>query len=229
MKRCLLFSCEHGGNQIPEAYQPLFENAGELLQTHRGYDLGALDLAKAFEARYDTSLSYVETSRLIVDCNRSIGSNSLFSSWTSSLSAEEKQEILQKYYIPYRQSFQQKIVDAVDHNTSVLHLSVHSFTPVLKGHARKTDVGILFDPRRDSERSVGTLWKSELQRLLPGWTIHQNLPYRGTSDGFTTGLRKEFPGQKYSGLELEINQRHVGSEKWQLFQEQLVKSIQIFL
>jgi hypothetical protein len=36
-----------------------------------------------------------------------------------------------------------------------------------------------------------------------------NYPYQGTSDGFTTHLRKKFPDSQYVGIELEVNQKHL--------------------
>ena len=39
----IVLTCEHGGNDIPETYKKLFPN-DDLLKTHRGYDIGALDL-----------------------------------------------------------------------------------------------------------------------------------------------------------------------------------------
>ena len=42
-------SCEHGGNHIPTAYQPLFKGAEEVLASHRGWDPGALELFHALQ------------------------------------------------------------------------------------------------------------------------------------------------------------------------------------
>ena len=37
-----LFTCEHGGNRIPAPYRRLFRGQRALLDSHRGYDPGAL-------------------------------------------------------------------------------------------------------------------------------------------------------------------------------------------
>ncbi|PTM08135.1 MAG: N-formylglutamate amidohydrolase, partial [Bacteroidetes bacterium] len=39
----LVLTCEHGGNQIPKQYQALFPDK-TVLQSHRGFDLGSLDV-----------------------------------------------------------------------------------------------------------------------------------------------------------------------------------------
>jgi predicted N-formylglutamate amidohydrolase len=36
----------------------------------------------------------------------------------------------------------------------VLHLSIHSFTPIWSGVERKVDIGILFDPDNKSEAEL---------------------------------------------------------------------------
>ena len=38
----LIITCEHGGNEVPAAYAPLFAGHEALLPTHRGWDAGAL-------------------------------------------------------------------------------------------------------------------------------------------------------------------------------------------
>ena len=42
----LLLTCEHGGNRIPPEYRALFRGATAALASHRGWDPGALALAR---------------------------------------------------------------------------------------------------------------------------------------------------------------------------------------
>ncbi|HQO04445.1 MAG TPA: N-formylglutamate amidohydrolase, partial [Spirochaetota bacterium] len=44
--RALLLTCEHGGNIIPEGFRPLFTGDRNVLNSHRGYDIGALEAAR---------------------------------------------------------------------------------------------------------------------------------------------------------------------------------------
>jgi predicted N-formylglutamate amidohydrolase len=89
----------------------------------------------------------------------------------------------------------------------VLHVSVHSFTPVWEGRDREVDVGVLFDPARPLEASLARAWVDELRRRLPELRTKPNEPYHGAADGLTTGLRRRYPEQRYFGLELEVTQR----------------------
>ena len=43
----IVLTCEHGGNRIPAAYAAYFQSAGAVLDSHRGFDAGALAVAGA--------------------------------------------------------------------------------------------------------------------------------------------------------------------------------------
>jgi predicted N-formylglutamate amidohydrolase len=214
----LVLSCEHAGRQIPSEYGKLFSRSRGLLSTHRGHDIGAIELAETAARRFSAPLFRSIYTRLLVDLNRSVGSPSLFLEITGPLSSEQKADILRLYYRPYRDRIQKAvrsaIRSAIRSGGAVLHVSIHTFTPALKGKVRKTDVGILFDPMRSREKSFCSKWRTELARILPGLKIHFNLPYRGTSDGLTSELRKKWSDDVYTGIELEVNQKfYIGKNK----------------
>lgn len=189
-----------------------------MLRNHRGWDPGALRLARAFGA----ALFFSTTTRLLVDLNRSIGNPSVFSEFTRALPRAERFRILARHYLPYRVSATQAIEAAMP----VLHLSVHSFTPVLRGRVRGMDVGLLFDPARRSERAFCERWRASLRAA--GLAVRLNAPYRGTSDGFTSWLRRLFPERRYLGVELEVNQRLVrrGGGAWRRLVRTVVESFE---
>lgn len=206
----LIITCEHGGALIPDDYRGLFESANEILKTHRAWDAGALHLARHLETSFDAPFIFSETSRLLVDLNRSLGHPQLFSEWTRSLAEIEKTQILIDHYHPYHNQVREQLNRSLPVSERILHLSVHSFTPLWNGKRRPTDFGFLFDPGRPSERQFIDRWKQELARSLPSeFVIHRNRPYRGTSDGLTTMLRNELPASQYLGIELELNQKHL--------------------
>ncbi len=110
---------------------------------------------------------------------------------------------------------------------AVLHLSVHSFTPVRRGQRRDMHVAFLFDPARPLEAELARRWRRALARLEPRLRIAFNRPYRGTDDGHTTALRRRYPPSRYAGLELEINQLFPrrGGPRWQRLQAHLLASL----
>ncbi len=203
----LLLSCEHGGNKIPTEYTNLFRQSTELLDTHRAYDKGALELYRELEHLNPDFAISSTTSRLLVDLNRSLHKRSLFSEFTKPLSKAEKQQILDRDYFPYRNAFADEVKKIVDANESVLHLSVHSFTPILTGVERNADIGILYYPARERENAFSKKLKLELQKQLPQFKIRFNYPYRGWPDGHVSAYRRIYTDQQYAGIELEINNK----------------------
>ena len=206
-----VISCEHGGNEIPAAYAPAFAGAEELLSTHRGWDPGALNLFKLLQPLADFSLSST-TSRLLVELNRSLHHPALFSQHSQQLSNPVKEQVLEQYYFPYRQQVEEAVAGFIGQGSMVIHLSIHSFTPVLNGEIRNADVGLLYDPGRESEKSFCSQWKEALKKELPDKRVRFNYPYKGTADGFTTYLRKKYP-QAYAGIEFELNQKWADQEQ----------------
>ncbi len=229
--RCrLVLSCEHGGNQIPAEFRSLFKNATEALKSHRGYDPGALELARRFAKHFKVPLTFETRSRLLIELNRTIGHPRVFSEFSRELFAEVQQRLIDEIYDPYRErvisEIQQQVIAG-----PVVHVSVHSFTPVMNGKTRRTDIGLLFDPKRERESRFCSQWKAAIKQLRPDLAVYFNLPYRGTSDGFTTALRKQFPDQQYAGIELEVNQKFplADGEDWKQLQKQLTYSLQAAL
>ena len=87
-----LITCEHGGNRIPSRYRHLFAGFEALLQTHRGYDAGALALAGELARALAAPMFAAATSRLLVDLNRSIGHPRLYSEATRGAPATVRSE-----------------------------------------------------------------------------------------------------------------------------------------
>jgi predicted N-formylglutamate amidohydrolase len=203
----LVVTCEHASNTVPTAYSPLFKGSVAILETHRGYDLGALALARGLARHYGVPLHAGAVSRLVVELNRSLGHPVLFSEFTKPLPRAEKDRILEKYYRPYREAVSKEVEGHVAAGRRVLHLSVHSFTPELHGEVRNAEIGLLYHPRHEGEKALCLEWQAALRRLYPGERVRRNYPYRGAADGFTTWLRRRFPHDAYFGIELETNQR----------------------
>lgn len=222
----LIITCEHGGNRIPRAYAPLFREAGPVLKSHRGYDLGSLELAELFAHELHAPLFASAVSRLLVELNRSLRHPALFSEFVTGLDRTAKQRLLDEHYRPHREAVEEAIAQRVTKDRSVVHVSVHSFTPVLNGVQRTADVGLLYDPLRARERAFCTAWQRLLRQRRSDLRVRRNYPYLGKSDGFTTYLRKQFPDRAYAGIELEVNQLwpQGPKQKWRQLQADVVAS-----
>lgn len=199
----LLLTCEHASASIPQKYGNLGV-AGELLQDHIGWDIGAAMLTRKLSALLDAAAVLSNVSRLVVDCNRQITDHDLIPEESHgipipgnlSLSEAERNERLNAFYHPYHQS-----IDRTVENRAVRFLlSVHSFTPFLAGMRRDFDAGVLFDDCEDLA--------SDLARRLgdTGLVVRMNEPYSGL-DGLIFSAREHGRRNGIPYLEIEVNNR----------------------
>ena len=166
-------------------------------------------MARALARDFDAPLVASTVSRLLVDLNRSIGHRALYSDATRGLPRAAHHRILAHYYRPYRQEVETRVARAVAAGMRVVHISSHSFTPVLGGVVRDADVGLLYDPARPGERALSRDWSSRLSQRIAPLRVRRNYPYQGRNDGLTSYLRQRFAPTRYVGIEIEINQKHV--------------------
>jgi len=220
-------TCEHGGNRIPEPYRASFGGRAALLATHRGYDPGALTMARQLAAAFAAPLVASTISRLLVDLNRSLGHPKVFSDAARALPQRARADIVERHYFPYRRRVEAIVSESVAGGCRVVHLSSHSFTPELDGDVRRADVGLLYDPRRAGEAELCAHWKAALAQRAPALRVRRNYPYAGKGDGLTAHLRKRFPSAAYVGIELEINQAIVfaGGRRWTALRSVLIDAL----
>ena len=217
-REILILTCEHASNKLPAAFRNAVPTG--VLKTHRAYDIGALavfrKLVKFAKPEFHCEGKF---SRLFVDLNRTITNKSAFSDYYKLLEVRDKATAAKMkaqataYWMEYRENIEKFVAKNIGSlrqaqrpEAAIVHLGIHSFTPVLNGKKRNTDIGILYDPNRPAERKLAQIIKAEINRLHPEMKVRFNYPYKGTSDGLTTTLRKKF-GPQYAGLEIEINQK----------------------
>jgi predicted N-formylglutamate amidohydrolase len=222
-----VFTCEHGGNRIPGPYRDLFQAQQALLDSHRGFDPGALIMAKALAMAFAAPLVASTVSRLLVDLNRSVGHPRLHYEVTRNMPAEARQRILKHYYQPYRAQADRLVRQEIADHSRVIHIASHSFTPVLDGKVRDADIGLLYDPARPGEADLCERWKAALKACAPDLSVRRNYPYEGKADGLTAWFRQRLPPGAYVGIELEINQKHIirAGQHWTALRKVVVESL----
>ncbi|MBN20426.1 MAG: N-formylglutamate amidohydrolase [Bdellovibrionaceae bacterium] len=203
MKTNIIISCEHAGNKIPKFIKNKINIPHSILNSHRGYDKGALEITKKFSKKLNKTPQINKISRLIIDYNRSLNNKNIWSSYTSNISEEDKEKLI-KSYSHYREIIQKKI------NHKNIHLSIHSFTPIKNGIKRNCDFAVLYDPNHSNEKMFAKKIKERLTKEKINCRL--NYPYKGTSDGLTSFFRKKI-GKNYLGLELEFNQKIIKNKK----------------
>ena len=196
-----------------------------MLDSHRGLDYGALEVARAFGRRLGVAPFTATTTRLVVDLNRSSYHRNVFSEYTRVLTREQRATAMAAHYWPYRNAVEAAVDDAVAGGRAVLHVSSHSFTPVLHGEVRNCDIGFLYDPARLGEARFIDAWYEAAHAAAPELVLRRNYPYRGTSDAQVTHLRRRHGERAYAGVELEVNQKHVGSRGWRTLVSMLATTL----
>lgn len=202
----LILSCEHASNAIPEFYQHYFVNAVQDLQSHKGWDIGAGQVFDFLAREFGCFAIKGQYSRLLIELNRSLKAKDLFSVYSQQLSETEKSHLIETYYQPYIEMIQQQVQSLISKGEQVLHLSIHSFTPELNGEVRNSDIGLLYDSRKESEKAFCANLRKAILQQSPDFIVRKNYPYRGDADGLTTMCRKKFP-ENYLGIEIEVNQK----------------------
>jgi predicted N-formylglutamate amidohydrolase len=187
----------------------------------------ARDLAAALRAPLVAST----VSRLLIDLNRSLSNPQVWSNATRVLPAADKHRIVRRHYAPYRQRVAAVVSEAVTAGRRVIHLSSHSFTPVLDGRVRTADIGMLYDPARSPEVALAARCKAAFAGHAPELRVRRNYPYAGRNDGLTSSLRRRFPPGRYVGMEIELNQAFVLGEprRWRRLRGVVVATFQAAL
>ena len=189
----------------------LFRGEAKLLATHRGWDIGALAVARGLAKRLDAPLHFATTTRLLIDLNRSLHVKGVWSDWSKQLDAAEKSALIHRHYTPYRKAVEDCLTQLVTKNKRVLHLSIHSFTPTFNGATRNAEVGILYDPKRPFEAKLARALVAAVRIEDDSLCVRKNYPYVGYTDGFTTYLRRKLSATRYAGIEIETRQNVIAT------------------
>lgn len=206
--KAFIVSCEHAGNKVPDTFSYLFRSAASVLESHRGWDKGALEMANQIADGLGVACNHYDYTRLLIETNRSLHNAELFSEYSKALDKSVKQYLINSYYHPYRSRVIDQIQDLIQTGHQVIHISVHTFTPVWEGVSREVEIGLLFDDKRPLELAYCEQLKVAMESISNDFRIYHNQPYHGADDGFTTYLRQELNPEKYLGIEIEVNQKY---------------------
>ena len=202
--RKILITCEHASNRLPEPYH-WTQGDERFKDTHWAYDPGAADTAKLLAQRLGTVAVLSRFTRLLLDPNRTLFSETLFRKaceghsldLNSSLSPEEKYTRISRFHAPYHFLIGE-LAEFLDPDLAV---SIHTFTPNYEGQQRSVEIGVLYE---DWDESLA-LHTQNLFRTA-GFDARLNEPWSG-KEGLMpvgTGLRYAKGGKRRDVIELEI-------------------------
>ncbi len=199
----LVLTCEHASAAIPHPWS-LPETDNWLLATHWAWDLGAADLTRALAAAVELPAVLARFSRLLIDANRDLGSDTLLLpraegraiAVNERVDIDELERRIAWLYRPYHEA----VSAVVTEHPRAGVLSIHSFTPSYEGGPpRPMEIGVLFD--RDVE--VAEMVAQSLGE--DGWAVALNEPYSG-ADGLMFAAHHHASAQSRVALELEVRQ-----------------------
>ncbi len=195
----LLFTCEHASNRVPAPWRP---NAADraLLRMHWGYDIGARDLTRALVRRSEGVGVLSRFSRLLCDPNRAPDDPTLvLRACDDGVPSFNAQVDVAARVDRFHRPFHDALHDVVARTRPRFLVSVHSFTPVFRGHARPMEAGVLFDRHDDhAERLLGAL-------RAAGLNAASNEPYSG-KDGLIYSAARHGAAHDVPYLEIEVRQ-----------------------
>jgi predicted N-formylglutamate amidohydrolase len=225
-----VFTCEHGGNQIPEKYTSLFDNFRSTLITYKAYDIGAMSLYKDLLEETGDFGNHFQFSRMLVDVDKDLKSPDLFSQPIAKLSTKERNKVLDEYYHSWRNQVEEEIAKLC-RNNHVLHCSVHTFPHIVNNIPREVDVALLIDESRKHEAAFAAKFIEFLLQENPKLRLQTNYPIPGGQQGFVHHLKEQKFKKKYIGIQLEVSQAFpLGkSEKWIELRKSIVKCFKLSL
>jgi predicted N-formylglutamate amidohydrolase len=186
----VLVICDHATRHVP---QDISANGLGLeltdLERHIAYDVGALEVARIMADALGATLVSSNFSRLLADANRGEDDPTLIMRLydgtiipgNRQLTATDRAMRLARFWRPYRGALEREIAIRQSRGQVPVLVSVHSFTPQLRGGApRPWHVGVLW--HRDDRMARPFI--AALARL-EGVVIGDNEPYAGGLPGDT--------------------------------------------
>lgn len=209
--------CDHGGDAVPLALNGLGLDAS-ILARHIAWDIGAKNLARLLAEKLDAPAVLAEFSRLVIDLNRPLDdltsvreiSDGVVIPGNRGLTPADIDARHVEIFRPYHDAVEVTLAERHVHVPAVI--SVHSFTPVMKGFERPWHIGVLYnDDARIALPLIAALSRDS------GIIVGDNLPYSGY-DLFGNTIETHAMPQGRANILLEIRQDLIdtqhGAERW---------------
>ena len=177
-----LIVADHAGKHFPRRLEQLGVSDAEC-ERHIAWDIGIGAVCRLLGQALDAVVIRQNYSRLVIDCNRTPGSETSIADLSEStavpgnigLSERDKLARVREIFQPYHD----RIADELDRRRkagrSTALISVHSFTPVYKTVTRPWHVGVLYNRDRRFAQIL-----MELLHREDGLVVGDNEPYSVT-------------------------------------------------
>lgn len=214
----VLLLCDHASNFVPRTLANLGLSEAEL-RRHIAWDIGIAEVTRILAQRLNALAVLSHFSRLIIDPNRSVEDPTLIPQLSDgvivpgnrNLSAAQRQA----RFATFHQAYHGAVIGALDtiiaRGQTPAIVSMHSFTPIIKGLERPWKIGILWN--RDGRIPVPLIARLRAQ----GLTVGDNEPYSGRDNhGYTLHVHAEPRGLANALIEVrqDLIDTHHGAAEW---------------
>jgi predicted N-formylglutamate amidohydrolase len=212
----LVIVADHAGNIVPRALGSLGVPEAER-RRHIGWDIGIAGTCRGLADALDATLIQQNYSRLVIDCNRTPGSETSMPEISeltpvpgnAGLSEAQTAARVREIFRPYHERIEAELERRRAQGRPAALVAMHSFTPVYKGAARPWHAGVLYN--RDP-RFAHLLM--DLLRREEGLVVGDNEPYSVTDHtDYTIPVHGERRGLHHAAI--EIRQDLIAEEKGQ--------------
>ena len=195
--------CDHASNRVPhEVAEGSLGLPHEDMAHHIAYDVGAAAVTREMARQLQVPAVMSNFSRLVIDPNRGEHDPTLLMRLYDGTiipanrhaDATERERRLEAYHRPYHGAISGLLAD----HPAALLISVHSFTPQLRGRApRPWHVGLL----SSDDRRLADPLLAELSRD-PALVVGDNEPYSGHLPGDTMDRHGVMTGRPHVLIEI---------------------------
>lgn len=218
-RAAVVITCDHGGDAIPAKLGGLSLDPVDRFR-HIAWDIGAWETARRLAELLDAPAVLSNYSRLLIDLNRPLDdltsireiSDGVLVLGNRNLTPEDRAQRIQTIFEPYHDAVSAAMDKAAQRVAAPVLISVHSFTPVMKGVERPWHIGVLFGPdtRIAKPLIAGLSSNAEI-------CVGTNKPYSGY-DLYGYTVEKHAMPKRYPNILLELRQDLIdtlqGAEKW---------------
>jgi predicted N-formylglutamate amidohydrolase len=182
----LILLCDHASNAIPPEIGCLGLDPADM-QRHIAWDVGARGLTLALSDLFEAPAILARFSRLVIDPNRGEDDPTLIMRLydgsvipgNRAVGDAERESRLAAYHRPYHEMIAAAIDRSLAQGVTPRLVSIHSFTPQLRGRApRPWHVGVLWD--RDDRLAAPLISALHAEDEL---VVGDNEPYSGHLEG----------------------------------------------
>ena len=211
----LLLVCDHAHNFVPRALASLGVPA-RALERHIAYDIGIAPVTRMMADALGAPAVFSHFSRLIVDPNRQLDDPTLTPAIADEtvvpgnrdLTPEGLEARLQSFFWPYHTALARQLDAMAARGRTPVLVSMHSFTPVLRGRQRPWEIGVLWD--YDTRLPVPLMQRAAAR----GWTVGDNEPYSARDGhGYTQHVHGDKRG--IANALVEIRQDLIDTQRGQ--------------